>query len=120
MITTQSARLMNLKDYGLPIGNPADVTLIDARTPDEAAFATIRRERADGLLLAGNPFAYVHRARLAAFAAEQRLPMAFDTREQVEEGGLLSYGVSVPGLFGHLAGYVDRILKAAQPAELPV
>jgi len=60
------------------------------------------------------------RERIVDLAARQRLPGIFEWREFVEAGGLLSYGPSMADMYRHLATYVDKILKGAQPADLPV
>jgi putative tryptophan/tyrosine transport system substrate-binding protein len=87
----------------------------------DEAFATIRRERADALVATSvNVVNYRNRSRLVAFAAENHLPFAFDVREAVEEGALLCYGVNVAGLQRQLARVVDKLLKGAKPADIPV
>jgi putative ABC transport system substrate-binding protein len=93
---------------------------VDRSEQFEEAFATILRERADALLTEGSPIIYAQRTRIVTFAAEHRLPAAFNNRESVEEGGLMSYGVKASGLFSDLASYVDRILKGAKPPDLPI
>ena len=62
----------------------------------------------------------LHRTRLADLAARSRLPAAYGVRESVEAGGLMSYGPSFLDLFRRSAAYVDKILKGAKPADLPV
>lgn len=84
------------------------------------AFAMVLRERADALLVLGGPIIFVNVARIATFAAENRLPAIYSIREAVEAGGLMSYGASTAGLFRQMSGLVDRILKGARPAELPI
>ena len=86
----------------------------------DEAFDTILRERADALVTEGSPIIYVQRDRIVAFAAEHRLPLAANNRESSEEGGLMSYGVKVSGLFSDLAIYVDRILKGTKASDLPI
>ena len=93
---------------------------VDRADQFDDALATILRERADAVHVLGSTTLYVRAARIAAFAAEHRLPTIFGNREAVEAGGLMSYGASVPGLFRQMAGYVDRILKGAKPAGLAV
>ena len=61
-----------------------------------------------------------HRAQIVALAAKGRLPAVYGLREEVEAGGLMAYGASVPQLFRRAAIYVDKILKGAKPADLPV
>jgi putative ABC transport system substrate-binding protein len=63
---------------------------------------------------------FTQRKRIMAFAAQNRLPTMYERREYVADGGLLSYGPSFPDLFRHGATYVDRILKGAKPADLPI
>src|SRR5262245_415624 len=84
------------------------------------AFATVARERSDGLFVCDTALSYVHGPRIAAFAARRRLPSVYAFRESVEAGGLLSYGSDLVDLFRRAAGYVDRILHGAKPADLPV
>jgi putative tryptophan/tyrosine transport system substrate-binding protein len=93
---------------------------VDRSEQFEEAFATILRERADALVTEGSPIIYVQRARIVAFAAQHRLPLAANNRESVEEGGLMSYGIKASGLFSDLAIYVDRILKGAKASDLPI
>jgi putative ABC transport system substrate-binding protein len=61
-----------------------------------------------------------HRARIVDFAAQGRVPAMYGSREFVDAGGLMMYGPDVRALFHRAAGYVDRILKGARPADLPV
>jgi putative ABC transport system substrate-binding protein len=84
-----------------------------------AAFDTIRREQADGLIVAGSAITYGYYPRVVAFAAENNLPAIHSFREAVDAGGLISYGTSVPGVFRQMARLTDRILKGARPQELP-
>ncbi len=86
----------------------------------EPAFSAIRRERADALIVVRSPLTATHRARIVNFAAKSRLPAIYPDREFVDAGGLMSYGVNVPDLWGRAAVYVDKILKGAKPADLPV
>jgi putative ABC transport system substrate-binding protein len=99
---------------------PPVFTAVDRSEQFEEAFATILRERADALVMEGSPVIYVQRSRIVAFVAEHLLPAAFNNRESVEEGGLMSYGVKASGLFSHLAIFADRILKGAKPSDLPI
>ena len=100
-----------------------NVTLLHAEhTPNEysSAFAVIARQRPDALLVTDSPPAYAHRRLIVEFAVKNRLPGMYPWREPVEAGGLMSYGVSVSDLFRRAAGYVDKILKGAKPADLPI
>jgi putative ABC transport system substrate-binding protein len=84
------------------------------------AFALIARERPDALLVSHGAATNAKRRLIAEFAAENRLAAMYSFREAVEVGGLIAYGVELADLFRRAAGYVDRILKGAKPAELPV
>jgi putative tryptophan/tyrosine transport system substrate-binding protein len=75
---------------------------------------------ADGLLSLESPLFTTYRARLAELAARSRLPAVFSQREYVEAGGLMSYGTDFPDLYRRAGRYVDKILKGAKPADLPV
>src|SRR5262245_44799058 len=85
-----------------------------------AAFALIERERQDALLVAASAANFANRRLIVEFAAKNRLPAIYIFREYVDAGGLISYGVAIADFYRHLAGYVDRILKGAAPADLPV
>jgi putative tryptophan/tyrosine transport system substrate-binding protein len=78
------------------------------------------RERADGLVVFPSPMLYSQYARIVPFAASSRLPAMYAAREGVDLGGLVSYGANLPDLSRTTAAFLDRILKGAKPAELPV
>ena len=84
------------------------------------AFARIGRARAEALFVGPSPTAYADRSLIVDFATRTRLPSIFAFREAVESGGLMSYGVNVADNLRRAAGYVDKILKGAKPADLPV
>ena len=97
------------------------LVVVEARDADyERAFASIAAGRATALFVAASPQLNRDRARIIALAAKHRMPAIYQWREQAEEGGLMAYGSSVSGLSRRMAHYVDRILKGANPAELPV
>jgi putative ABC transport system substrate-binding protein len=95
---------------------------VEVRGPDEfeSAFSVMTRGRAGALLVVADPIFFVHRTRLVDLATKSRLPTMLPTREHVEAGGLMGYGPSLPDLFRRAAAYVDKILKGAKPADLPV
>ena len=95
---------------------------VEARGPDEfdRAFAAMARERADALLVGGTSTFLAHRTRIAELAVKGRLPTMCNFREIVEAGGLMAYAVNMPDFVGHAAVYVDKILKGAKPADLPI
>ena len=84
------------------------------------AFTHIGRARAEALFVAPGGATYVDRALIVDFASRTRLPSSFDVREAVELGGLMSYGANLPANYRRAATYVDKILKGAKPADLPV
>ena len=96
--------------------------LLVAREPSEfdGAFGAMARERAGALLVTGDTMFFLHRARLADLAVKSRLPSMSTQGQWVEAGGLMSYGPSLPDLWRRAATYVDRILKGARPADLPI
>jgi putative ABC transport system substrate-binding protein len=83
------------------------------------AFDIMTRERADSIYVTPALENLQHRRLIAALAAEARLPAVYSNRENVEAGGLMAYGVDLADLFRRSAGYVDRILKGADPAAMP-
>jgi len=86
----------------------------------ERAFAAMRRERAEAFTVLPIPLFLIERRRIVDFATKSRLPTIFHWREYVEAGGLMSYGADADDLFRRAATYVDKILKGAKPADLPV
>ena len=83
------------------------------------AFETLKG-RADALYVVGDPLANTHRLRINTFALAARLPTMHSQREFVEAGGLMSYGANFPDLFRRAADFVDKILRGAKPADIPV
>ena len=86
----------------------------------EAAFERAAAERVDGLFVIASPVLTTSAPRVGELARRHRLPMSSGQRALVAAGGLLAYGANLPALFRRAADYVDRILKGANPAELPV
>jgi ABC-type uncharacterized transport system substrate-binding protein len=96
--------------------------LVAVQEPDELdrAFSTIAAERADALMVFPSPMLFNERRRIVDLAAKHRLPSMAMGREFVELGGLMSYGANITDLSRRSATYVDKILKGAKPADLPV
>jgi len=86
----------------------------------EAAFDTATKGRADALITLPDAMLWHQRLHVAGLAAKHQLPALFPEREFVDAGGLLSYGPSIPASFHRAATYVDKLLKGAKPADLPV
>jgi len=95
---------------------------LDVRTPEdiETAFRAASKGRADAVLALSSFLFISQRKQLVDLAVKSRLPAIYDRREYVEDGGLMTYSVSQTDLFRRAAIYVDKILKGAKPAELPV
>src|SRR5438128_684094 len=109
--TEAGARMLSIEIF--PVG---------ARDPNQLdrAISGARRERAGALIVVASPSLFIERRRIADLALKYRLPTAVGGREYAEAGGLFSYAVSYPALFRRAAVYVDKILKGAKPADLPV
>ena len=86
----------------------------------EKVFAVLSKERPDGLYVAGSPLTNANQKRIAGFALKSRIPSVYTDREAVDAGGLMYYGADVGDSYRRVAYYVDRILKGAKPADLPV
>ena len=86
----------------------------------EKVFAALTKERPDGLYPAGGPLMRAHGKRLADFALKIRVPSMYTNREYADAGGLMSYGADLTDSYRRVAYYVDKILKGAKPADLPV
>jgi putative ABC transport system substrate-binding protein len=83
-------------------------------------FAALNKERPDGLYLTGGSVMNANQKRTVGFALKSRLPSMYYRREAVDAGGLMSYGADLADSYRRVAYYVDRILKGAKPADLPV
>jgi putative tryptophan/tyrosine transport system substrate-binding protein len=86
----------------------------------DTAFSAMTRERADALIAFSDPLIVLHRRRIADLAAKIRLPAMFPSREVVDAGGLMSYGPSISDMFRRTAVYIGKILKGANPGDLPM
>ena len=95
----------------LEVGAPKDI---------ETAFRAVSKERADAVLVLGGPVLFSQRKQVIELALKSRLPTIYARPEYVEDGGLVFYGPSYTDLFRRAATYVDKILKGAKPADLPV
>ena len=95
---------------------------LEVRRPDdfENAFRAATRERAGAFITLRAPLIVNYRRQIADLAVKNRLPAMYDDREFVEAGGLMSYGANLEDLYRRAATYVDKILKGARPADLPV
>ena len=96
--------------------------LVEVRGPDDfdRAFSTMTKERTEALVQVPSTMLFNERRNIVTLVTKHRLPSMFHAREFVELGGLISYGASITDLYRRAATYVDKILKGARPADLPV
>ena len=106
-----AAQALAVKLQYLDVLSPKDI---------EPVFRTASNGRAEAVLVLRASVFFSHRKQIVDLAAKRQLPAMYYTTEYVEEGGLMTYGVSITDLFRRAATYVDKILKGAKPAELPI
>jgi putative ABC transport system substrate-binding protein len=109
--TQVAARTLGVTLQSVEVRGPADF---------DTAFRTIARARPDALITFSEPLTLFHQKPILDFAAKNRLPLISEIREFADNGGLMTYGASLPDLFRRSATHVDRILKGAKPADLPI
>jgi putative ABC transport system substrate-binding protein len=107
----EAARAIGLQLYILNASTDAEM---------EAAFVTLVRDRLDALLVPADVFFADRRVQLATLTARYRIPAAYPTRENVEAGGLMSYGSDPSEMWRQVGVYTGQILSGAKPADLPV
>ncbi len=121
--STNPGNAQALKETELAAGAfGVKIQYLDVKAPKdiETAFRAARKERADALLVLNSPIFPPHRTQMTEFAVKNRLPDISFSPAFVDGGGLMSYGVRTADLFRRAATYVDKILKGAKPADLPV
>jgi len=118
----QKQRMKAMEAAGQALGLQIQSVLAVPPYEHESAFSAISRESPDGLIVgsSGLTLRRRHRARVIEFTAKRRLPTIYHRRRFVKEGGLMSYGVDRKDMVNRVATYVDKILKGAKPADLPV
>jgi putative ABC transport system substrate-binding protein len=109
--TRAAAEALNVKVHYVELRSAGDI---------EGAFRAATEARAAAMIVLANPFTLSARKTITELALRERLPVIYYTREFVEDGGLMAYGVNTPDLFRRSASYVAKILKGARPSELPV
>ena len=109
--TEAAARTLGLQVQSVEVRGPDDI---------ETGFSTAIRWRAGAFIVVDDPFTYLHRTRIADLAARNQLPAMYGFRQYAEAGGLMAFGTSLADLSRRAATYVDKILKGAKPADLPV
>jgi putative tryptophan/tyrosine transport system substrate-binding protein len=118
--STAEATLRDIPEAARALG--LQVQMLNASTSREieTAFATLVRDRANALFVAPDGFLVSRRVQFATLAARHGIPSAHATREEVEAGGLMSYGTDNLDMFRQVGSYTGQILKGAKPADLPV
>jgi putative ABC transport system substrate-binding protein len=119
-VPSAEATLRDLPEAARAIG--LQIQILNASTSGEieAAFATLVRDRADALVVVPDTFFISRRVQFVTLATRHGIPSAFSTREEVEAGGLMSYGTDIPDMWRQVGVYAGQILKGAKPADLPV
>ena len=115
-----TVRLREYETAGQALGLRVKVVEVRSRDDLGRAFAAMARDRVDALLVPGDTFFFTERQHVAELAREHRLPGIYSTREFTEAGGLMSYSARLTEQFRRAAFYVDKILRGASPATLPV
>jgi putative ABC transport system substrate-binding protein len=118
--TTSKAQTSDVVAAASTVGATIDVVRASDSREIEAAFAMLVRDRAEALLVGTDPFLYSRRVQLATLAARHAIPAIYPVRENVEVGGLMSYGTSLTEVYRQVGAYTVRILKGVKPADLPV
>jgi putative ABC transport system substrate-binding protein len=107
----EAARVLRLQIQVFNAGNTREI---------EAAFTSVLRDRADALFVAPDWFFIGRRVQIATLAARHGIPAAYSSREEVEAGGLMSYGTDALDMWRQVGIYTGQILSGASPADLPV
>jgi putative ABC transport system substrate-binding protein len=121
--STQPGTAQALKEIELAAGAlKVQLQYLDVLDPKdiEIAFREARKKRVDAILLLNSPALNTHRTQIADLAVKNRLPAVYGQPEYTDAGGLVFYGASITDIFRRAATYVDKILKGARPADLPV
>ena len=109
--TREAGRTMDVQVESLPVQGPSDI---------DDALAAAAWQRIGALIVEEDSLTYAERNRIIEFAAAHRLPAIYGYRDYVVSGGLVSYGAKLPELIHRVLGYIDKILRGAQPRDLPV
>jgi putative ABC transport system substrate-binding protein len=120
VLRTEAGAPKELEAAGKSLKIQLQVLVARSREELDDAFSAMVRARSEALLVVPTPLFILHRTRLAELATKVRLPTMYSAKEYVEVGGLMAYGANVLYNYRHVAVYVDKILKGAKPADLPV
>jgi len=119
-IEWQNRHYGSIREAGAKLGLSALQVVVRRREDLEAAVGRAVSERADGLVHMGDPLYFLNRRALIDLVARTRIAATYTDLEAVDEGGLMAYSIDVSDLMRQAAGYVDRLLRGAQPSELPI
>ena len=119
-VPATESSLQDLPEAARAIGLQIQVLKASTRSEIEAAFASLVRDRAEALYVAGDTFFTSRRVQFATLAASYRIPASYPTREAVEAGGLMAYATDRMDMCRQVGAYSGQILKGAKPADLPV
>jgi ABC-type uncharacterized transport system substrate-binding protein len=119
-VPSAEATLRDLPEAARAIGLQIQILNASTSREIEVAFATLVRDRADALFVAPDTFFISRRVQFATLATRHGIPAAYSTREEVEAGGLMSYGTDIPDMWRQVGIYAGQVLKGAKPADLPV
>jgi len=116
-----SSRFLDAQAAAKALGVQLQVVTVNLSNPDiDGAFQVIAKQRSGALVISGGPFINFHRKRILALVQQARIPAMCTVTLWMDDGGLMYYGAHTPDLYRRAAVYVDKILKGARPAELPV
>ena len=119
-VPSAETTLRDIPDAARVLGLQIQVLNASTSREIEAAFATLVRDRADALFVGADGFFLSRRVQFATLAARHGIPAIYNFREEVEAGGLMSYGTDTLDTWRQIGVYTGRILKGAKPADLPV
>ena len=117
---TMASVVKNIEEAARTLGMQLQLVPADGPEDIASAFPTMAKERAGAFIVLPSPMLFGEHRRIVELAANNRLPGVYQAREFVDAGGLMSYGANLDDLFRRTATYVDKILKGAKPADLPV
>jgi ABC-type uncharacterized transport system substrate-binding protein len=112
--------LRDIPDAARAMGLQIQVLKASTRSEIEAAFATLVRDRADALYVAGDVFLTSRRVQLVTLAATNRIPASYPSRQAVEAGGLMAYDTDRADMWRQVGIYTGQVLRGAKPADMPV
>ena len=117
---TTAPLISDMQEAARATGIRLDVLNASTESEIDAAFAALVGQHVGGLIIAGDPFITTRRNQVVALAVRHAIPVMYADRNWTEAGGLISYGINNSAVLSHVGSYVGKILKGANPADLPV